>query len=179
MFKDAKQALDGDYFLLLDMSERFNIRIPKISNNKRWMKARIKQIDQEFKHRSTHIIMFFWMRNRRWKSQVVKNFLGKFSSLEVRMELLNCHGEWTAIFAWWFAAMLILVQVQPQGGNLITDIVLGLQRRRRKRQGYPPAEKRRIHPLFDLTAGATRDTRSSTMEKVCNIPAGVFSELHR
>jgi len=49
MFKEAKRALDEErYFFLLDLSDRFNIKLP--SNYKqqtRWMKARSKELDKE------------------------------------------------------------------------------------------------------------------------------------
>jgi len=78
MFKDAKQALDnGDYFLLLDMSERFNIRIPKnFKQQTRWMKARIKQIDQEIQaQKHTYNYVFSECETEDEKVKVVKNFL--------------------------------------------------------------------------------------------------------
>ena len=78
MFKDAKQALDsGDYFLLLDMSERFNIRIPKnFKQQTRWMKARIKQIDQEIRaQKHTYNYIFSECETEDEKVKVVKNFL--------------------------------------------------------------------------------------------------------
>ena len=78
MFKDAKQALDnGDYFLLLDMSEKFNIRIPKnFKQQTRWMKARIKQIDQEIQaQKHTYNYVFSECESEDEKVKVVKNFL--------------------------------------------------------------------------------------------------------
>ncbi len=78
MFKDAKQALDnGDYFLLLEMSERFNIRIPKnFKQQTRWMKARIKQLDQEIqKQKHTYNYIFSECETESEKAKIVKNFL--------------------------------------------------------------------------------------------------------
>jgi len=78
MFKDAKQALDnGDYFLLLEMSEKFNIRIPKnFKQQTRWMKARIKQIDQEIQtQKHTYNYIFSEAETENEKVQIVKNFL--------------------------------------------------------------------------------------------------------
>jgi hypothetical protein len=78
MFKDAKQALDnGDYFLLLDMSEKFNIRIPKnFKQQTRWMKARIKQLDQEIQvQKHTYNYIFSEAESEYEKVQLVKNFL--------------------------------------------------------------------------------------------------------
>jgi hypothetical protein len=78
MFKDAKQALDdGDYFLLLDMSERFNIRVPKnFKQQTRWMKARIRQIDQEINSKkNTYNYVFSECETEEEKNKVVKNFL--------------------------------------------------------------------------------------------------------
>ena len=78
MFKDAKQALDdGDYFLLLDMSERFNIRIPKnFKQQTRWMKARTKQIDQEIQaQKHTYNYVFSECETEEEKVKIVKNFL--------------------------------------------------------------------------------------------------------
>ena len=81
MFKDAKQALDnGDYFLLLDMSEKFNIRIPKnFKQQTRWMKARIKQLDQEIQaQKHTYNYIFSECETEEEKSRIVKNFLRQF-----------------------------------------------------------------------------------------------------
>jgi hypothetical protein len=78
MFKDAKQALDnGDYFLLLDMSEKFNIRIPKnFKQQTRWMKARIKQLDQEIQvQKHTYNYIFSEAESEYEKVKLVKNFL--------------------------------------------------------------------------------------------------------
>ena len=78
MFKDAKQALDnGDYFLLLEMSERFNIRIPKnFKQQTRWMKARIKQLDQEIRtQKHTYNYIFSECETESEKAKIVKNFL--------------------------------------------------------------------------------------------------------
>jgi len=80
MFKDAKQALDdGDYFLLLEMSERFNIRIPKnFKQQTRWMKARIKQLDQEIqKQKHTYNYIFSECETESEKAKIVKNFLSQ------------------------------------------------------------------------------------------------------
>lgn len=80
MFKDAKQALDnGDYFLLLEMSERFNIRIPKnFKQQTRWMKARIKQLDQEINNQKhTYNYIFSEAETESEKAQIVKNFLSQ------------------------------------------------------------------------------------------------------
>ena len=78
MFKDAKMALDnGDYFLLLDMSERFSIRMPKnYKQQTRWMKARIKQIDQEIRaQKHTYNYVFSECETESEKAKIVKNFL--------------------------------------------------------------------------------------------------------
>jgi hypothetical protein len=78
MFKDAKQALDNeDYFLLLEMSEKFSIRIPKnFKQQTRWMKAKIKQIDQEIQtQKHTYNYVFSECETEDEKVKVVKNFL--------------------------------------------------------------------------------------------------------
>ncbi len=78
MFKDAKAALDnGDYFLLLDMSEKFNIRIPKnFKQQTRWMKARINQLDQEIQtQKHTYNYIFSECETEEEKIKIVKNFL--------------------------------------------------------------------------------------------------------
>ena len=78
MFKDAKEALDqGDYFLLLEMSERLNIRIPKnFKQQTRWMKARIKQLDQEINtQKHTYNYIFSECEAEDEKAKLVKNFL--------------------------------------------------------------------------------------------------------
>jgi len=49
MFKEAHSALDErNYFKLLDLSERFNIKMPKnFKQQTRWMKGRIRELEQE------------------------------------------------------------------------------------------------------------------------------------
>jgi len=78
MFKDAKQALDnGDYFLLLEMSEKFNIRMPKnYKQQTRWMKARIKQLNQEIQaEKHTYNYVFSECETIDEKVKIVRNFL--------------------------------------------------------------------------------------------------------
>ena len=78
MFKDAKQALDnGDYFLLLEMSEKFNIRMPKnYKQQTRWMKARIKQLNQEIQaEKHTYNYVFSECETIDEKAKIVRNFL--------------------------------------------------------------------------------------------------------
>ena len=78
MFKDAKQALDnGDYFLLLEMSEKFNIRMPKnYKQQTRWMKARIKQLNQQIQaEKHTYNYVFSECETIDEKVKIVKNFL--------------------------------------------------------------------------------------------------------
>ena len=78
MFKDAKQALDnGDYFLLLEMSEKFNIRMPKnYKQQTRWMKARIKQLNQQIQaEKHTYNYVFSECETIDEKEKIVKNFL--------------------------------------------------------------------------------------------------------
>ena len=78
MFKDAKAALDkGDYFLLLEMSERFNIRIPKnFKQQTRWMKQKTKQIDREIQaQKHTYNYVFSECETENEKTKIVKNFL--------------------------------------------------------------------------------------------------------
>ena len=78
MFKDAKMALDNrEYFILLEMSERFNIRIPKnYKQQTRWMKARIKQLDQEIQaQKHTYNYVFSECEDESEKTRIVRNFL--------------------------------------------------------------------------------------------------------
>ena len=78
MFKDAKQALDnGDYFLLLEMSEKFNIRMPKnYKQQTRWMKARIKQLNQQIQaEKHTYNYVFSECETIDEKVKIVRNFL--------------------------------------------------------------------------------------------------------
>ena len=78
MFKDAKQALDnGDYFLLLEMSEKFNIRMPKnYKQQTRWMKARIKQLNQQIQaEKHTYNYVFSECETEDEKAKIVRNFL--------------------------------------------------------------------------------------------------------
>lgn len=78
MFKDAKQALDnGDYFLLLEMSEKFNIRMPKnYKQQTRWMKARIRQLNQEIQaEKHTYNYVFSECETIDEKVKIVRNFL--------------------------------------------------------------------------------------------------------
>ena len=78
MFKEAKAALDkGDYFLLLDMSEKFKVTIPRnFKQQTRWMKARIKQLDQEITaQKHTYNYVFSEAETEDEKTKIVKNFL--------------------------------------------------------------------------------------------------------
>jgi hypothetical protein len=78
MFKDAKRALDnGNYFLLLDMSDKFDIKTPKnFKQQTRWMKARIKEIDQEINsEKQTYNYVFSEAEGEEEKAKIVKNFL--------------------------------------------------------------------------------------------------------
>ena len=78
MFKDAKQALDnGDYFLLLEMSEKFNIRMPKnYKQQTRWMKARTKQLNQQIQaEKHTYNYVFSECETEDEKAKIVRNFL--------------------------------------------------------------------------------------------------------
>ncbi len=66
--------------------------------------------------------------------------------------LLNCHGEWTA-----FSLALVRFPCydtgtsSTQGGNLITDIVIGLQHGDEgKGKVTHHLLKRRIHPLCSI-----------------------------
>jgi len=78
MFKDAKRALDnGNYFLLLDMSDKFDIKTPKnFKQQTRWMKARIREIDQEINsEKQTYNYVFSEAESEDEKVKIVKNFL--------------------------------------------------------------------------------------------------------
>ena len=78
MFKDAKRALDnGNYFLLLEMSDKFNIKTPKnFKQQTRWMKARIREIDQEINsEKQTYNYVFSEAESEDEKVKIVKNFL--------------------------------------------------------------------------------------------------------
>ena len=81
MFKEAKQALDnGDYFLLLEMSEKFDVRIPdNIVEQTRWMKEKIKEIDRQINSKkSTYDYVFSEAESEDEKVKIVKNFLNQF-----------------------------------------------------------------------------------------------------
>ena len=78
MFKEAKQALaDKRYFVLLEMSERFKIRMPKnYKQQTRWMKARIIQLDQEIQsQKHTYNYVYDECETTEEKERIVKNFL--------------------------------------------------------------------------------------------------------
>ena len=78
MFKEAKQALaDKRYFVLLEMSEKFNIRMPKnYKQQTRWMKAKIIQLDQEIQsQKHTYNYVFSECETTEEKERIVKNFL--------------------------------------------------------------------------------------------------------
>ena len=78
MFKDAKMALDKkEYFTLLEMSERFNIRMPKnYKQQTRWMKARTKQLNQEIQaQKHTYNYVFSECETEIEKTRIVRNFL--------------------------------------------------------------------------------------------------------
>ena len=81
MFKEAKRALDdGDYFILLDMSEKFDVRIPdNIIEQIRWMKERTKELDKQIKSKkSTYDYVFSEAESEDEKAKIVKNFLRQF-----------------------------------------------------------------------------------------------------
>lgn len=78
MFKEAKQALaDKRYFVLLEMSEKFKIRMPKnYKQQTRWMKAKTKQLDQEIQaQKHTYNYVYAECETTEEKERIVKNFL--------------------------------------------------------------------------------------------------------
>jgi len=81
MFKEAKRALDdGDYFILLDMSEKFDVRIPdNIVEQIHWMKEQTKELDKQIKSKkSTYDYVFSEAESEDEKVKIVKNFLRQF-----------------------------------------------------------------------------------------------------
>jgi len=78
MFKEAKQALDEErYFFLLDLSDRFKIRLPKnYRQQTRWMKNKIKQLDQKIKaQQGTYNFAYAECETEEEKEKLVKMFL--------------------------------------------------------------------------------------------------------
>lgn len=78
MFRNAKSALDkGDYFILLEMSDKFDIRIPNnYKQQTRWMKDRIESMRNELQNeRSTYNYMFAEAEEEEKKEMLVKSFL--------------------------------------------------------------------------------------------------------
>lgn len=78
MFKQAKQALDDErYFYLLDLSDRFKIRLPKnYRQQTRWMKKKIEKLDQEIKaQKGTYNFAYAESETEEEKERLVKLFL--------------------------------------------------------------------------------------------------------
>lgn len=78
MFKEAKQALDEErYFFLLDLSDRFKIRLPKnYRQQTRWMKNKIKQLDQKIKaQQGTYNFAYAECETEEEKERLIKAFL--------------------------------------------------------------------------------------------------------
>jgi hypothetical protein len=78
LFKKAKLALDNeDYFLLIEMSDRFKIRNPKnYKQQTKWMKKKIKNLNVEISNeKRTYNFMFGNCDTIEEKETLVKNFL--------------------------------------------------------------------------------------------------------
>lgn len=78
MFKEAKQALDEErYFYLLDLSDRFKIRLPKnYRQQTRWMNKKIEQLDQEIKsQQGTYNFIYAECETEEEKENLIKMFL--------------------------------------------------------------------------------------------------------
>jgi hypothetical protein len=80
LFKKAKESLDKeDYFILLEMSDRFQIRNPKnYKQQTRWMKQKAKQIEQQLRdEKRTYNFMFAEAETDEEKERLIKNFLAQ------------------------------------------------------------------------------------------------------
>ena len=78
MFKEAKQALDEErYFFLLDLSDRFKIRLPKNYRQQTlWMKNKAKQLDQQIKaQKATYNFAYAECETEEEKERLIKAFL--------------------------------------------------------------------------------------------------------
>ena len=78
LFKKAKLALDNeDYFLLIEMSDRFKIRNPKnYKQQTKWMKKKIKNLNVEISNeKRTYNFMFGNCDTIEEKEALIKNFL--------------------------------------------------------------------------------------------------------
>jgi hypothetical protein len=78
LFKKAKLALDNeDYFLLIEMSDRFKIRNPKnYKQQTKWMKKKIKNLNVEISNeKRTYNFMFGNCDTIEEKETLIKNFL--------------------------------------------------------------------------------------------------------
>lgn len=81
MFKEAKQALEEErYFFLLDLSDRFKIRMPKnYKQQTRWMKNKIKELDQEIRaQKETYNYSYAECETEKQKEQLIKMFLKQY-----------------------------------------------------------------------------------------------------
>jgi len=78
LFKKAKLALDNeDYFLLIEMSDRFKIRNPKnYKQQTKWMKKKIKNLNVQITNeKSTFNFLFGNCETEKEKNDLIKRFL--------------------------------------------------------------------------------------------------------
>ena len=78
LFKKAKKALDDeDYFILLEMSDRFNIRNPNnYKQQTKWMNKKIKTLNKEIEgEKTTYNFLFGNCETDKEKANLIKRFL--------------------------------------------------------------------------------------------------------
>lgn len=78
MFKEARVSIDErNYFKLLDISERFNIKMPKnFKQQTRWMKGRIKELEREIaKEKTSYNYLIAEAETQEQKDQLYRNFI--------------------------------------------------------------------------------------------------------
>ena len=78
MFKEARVSIDErNYFKLLDISERFNIKMPKnFKQQTRWMKGRIKELEREIaKEKTSYNYLIAEAETQEQKDQLYRNII--------------------------------------------------------------------------------------------------------
>jgi hypothetical protein len=78
MFKEARRSIDDrNYFKLLEISELFNIKMPKnYKQQTRWMKGRIKELEREIaREKNSYNYLISEAETQERKDELYKNFL--------------------------------------------------------------------------------------------------------
>jgi len=78
MFKEARRSIDDrNYFKLLEISELFNIKMPKnYKQQTRWMKGRIRELEREITNeKNSYNYLISEAETQERKDELYKNFL--------------------------------------------------------------------------------------------------------